>query len=100
MFSFSTELRLPAWSKQSKSMMGTAGHVVLRYGGHTAGSAYGQIRSIVDKAADLDEIEKDRRIDRPWSWGIVVQVRQSLEDLRRELKPWAVKGRDVAPMPI
>ena len=99
MFSFSTELRLPTRSKQSQSMMGATGHVVLGDCCHATGSTHSKICSIVDEAADLDKIKEDRGIDRAWSWGIVVQVGQSLEDLRGELKPWAVEGRDIAPMP-
>lgn len=80
-------------------MMVATGHAVLGDRCDTTGGTNSQIRSIVDEAADLDKIKEDGRIDGPRPWGIIVQVGQSLEDLRRELKPWAVKGRDIAPMP-
>jgi len=67
--------------------------------GDPGGGADGKVGSIVDEAPDLDEIIEDSGVNRTRARGIIVDIREGLEDLRGELKPGAVEGRDVAPMP-
>lgn len=50
-------------------------------GGHAASSTHGEIGGLVNQPPDLDQVEENRRVDGPRSWGIVVYIRDGLENL-------------------
>jgi hypothetical protein len=80
-------------------MVGSSGQTPLADGGHSAGSAHGEVGRLVDKAPDLDEVKEDGRINGPRPRGVVVGIRNGLEDLGGQLEPWAMERRYVSPMP-
>ena len=80
-------------------MVRSSGETALADGGHSAGSAHGEVRRLVDKASDLDEVKEDGRVNGPRPRGIVVGIRDSLEDLWGQLEPRAMKRGYVSPMP-
>ena len=80
--------------------MGGSGKAPLAEGGHAGGSAHGEIRCLVDEPSDLDQVEEDGRVDGPRPRGVVVRIRDGLENLGGQLEPLAMKGRDVSPMPV
>ena len=81
-------------------LVGGSGKAPLAEGGHAAGSAHGEIRRVVDEPSDLDQVEEDGRVDGPRPRGVVVRIRDDLENLGGQVEPLALKGRDVPPMPV
>lgn len=66
--------------------------------GYAASSAHGEVGRFVDETSNLDQIEKNRWVDGPRPRGVVVGIRNGLEDLGGQLKPWSVEGRYISPM--
>jgi hypothetical protein len=67
---------------------------------YATGSSHGEVGSGVDEPSYLDQVEEDSGVDGPRPWGVVVGIRNGLEDLRGQLKPWSVERRYVSPMPV
>ena len=67
---------------------------------YAARSSHGEVGSIVDEPSYLNQVEEDSGVDGPRPRGVVVGIRNGLEDLGGQLKPWSVEGRDVSPMPV
>lgn len=78
---------------------GAEGQAPLADRSHAAGSADGEVGGLVDEASDLDQIEEDGGVNGAGSRGVVVRIRDGLEDFGGQLEPWSVERRDVAPMP-
>ena len=64
-----------------------------------SGSANRECCSFIDESADLGQVEQRGRVYGAGSGSVVVDVRKGFEDVRGQLKPWAVEGGDVAPVP-
>ncbi len=62
-------------------LVGGSGKALLAEGGHAVGSAHGEIGSPVDEPSDLDQVEEDGRVDGPRPRGVVVRIRDGLENL-------------------
>lgn len=67
--------------------------------GHdAAGGAHGEVGSIVDEPADLDQVVEDGGVDGSRARGVVVDVDKGLQYLMGKLQPWSVEGGYVAPV--
>lgn len=60
--------------------------------------AYSKIGGIVDEFADFEEIEEDGWLGLAGWRGEEIAMGEGREDFVRQLKPWSVERRDVAPM--
>lgn len=79
-------------------MVGSSGEIALADGGHSTGSPHGEGCRLVDKTSDLDEVKEDGRVNRPGPRGVVVGIRDDLENLGGQLEPWTMERRYVPPM--
>ena len=73
--------------------------IVVRIGRDAVAGAHRFLGRLVDGLADLDNVVKDGGIDQARRGHGVVLVGQRGQYLRRELEPWPMEGRDVAPVP-
>lgn len=72
---------------------------VERGGGGTICSAYSEARSIFNESSDLDKVEENGRVNRPWARRVIIAVGQAFEDLWGKIQPLAVVGRNMPPVP-
>lgn len=62
-------------------MVCSSGETALADGGHSARGAHGEVGRLVHKAPDLDEVKEDGRVNGARPRGVVVGVRDGLENL-------------------
>jgi hypothetical protein len=79
-------------------VVGCPRNIALSNGGDAAGGAHGEVGGIIDETADLDQVEEDCRVNGARPGSVVVRIGDSFQNFRGELKPWAMKGRNIAPM--
>lgn len=81
-------------------MRRTAGKRIGKRGrGNTISSANSEVCSTIDKLSDLYQVVEDGGIDGARKRHVIVRIRKGLKHFERQLKPWSVKGGDIAPMP-
>ena len=85
--------RSKAEAKAQRGCMvgGAEGQAPLADRGHAAGSADGKVGGLVDKMSYLYKIEEDGGVNGARARGVVVCIRNGLEDFGGQLEPWSVE---------